>query len=77
MDMDIQLEKANLIERLRQVNDESLIKVFSNMLDYAVKKGAVDHLLEESIDRGLTQSNRGKGRPNKEVMAEIREKYKA
>lgn len=75
--MDIQLEKANLIERLRQVNDESLIKAFNNMLDYAATKEAIDLLLEESIDRGLTQSDRSKGRSHKEVMEEIRKKYKA
>ncbi len=75
--MDIQLEKANLIERLRQVNDESLIKAFKNLLDYAGKKEVIDQLLEDSIDRALLQSDQGKGRPHKEVMAEIRKKHKS
>ena len=74
--MDIQLEKDLLIERLKQVNDESLIQALKSMLDYAGNKGEVDHLLEESIDRGLYQSDKGIGRPHKQVMADIREKFK-
>ncbi|MEQ8244982.1 hypothetical protein [Fulvivirga sp.] len=74
--MDIQLEKANLIERLRQVKDESLIKAIKNMLDYSAKKESIDHLLEDSLDRGIEQSNAGSGRAHKEVMKEMREKFK-
>lgn len=36
--MDIQLEKAAIIKRLAQVNDESLIKAFKNLLDYALRE---------------------------------------
>ena len=74
--MDLQLEKAAIIRRLQKVNDESLIKTFKNLLDYALEREETDQLLEASIDRGLAQSARGEGRAHKEVMAEKREKYK-
>ena len=32
--------------------------------------------LQASIDRALAQSEKGEGRPHKEVMAEIRAKYR-
>ncbi len=36
--MNIQAEKAIIIERFRQVNDVNLIHAIKNMLDYALKK---------------------------------------
>ena len=72
--MDIQLEKANIIERLKQINDESLLQAVKSLLDYAQKN--VDKQLEASIDKGLKESKQGKGRAHKEVMADLREKYK-
>lgn len=73
--MDIQLEKASIIKRIKNVNNESLIKTFKNLLDYAQEQEK-DELLEISIDRGLSQSLKGDSRPHKEVMDEVREKYK-
>ena len=72
--MDIQLEKANIIERLKQINDESLLQAVKSLLDNAQKN--VDKQLEASIDKGLKESKQGKGRTHKEVMADLREKYK-
>ena len=36
--MNIQAEKAIIIEQLRQVNDVNLIHAIKNMLEYALKK---------------------------------------
>jgi hypothetical protein len=36
--MDIQAEKAIIIEQFRQINDVNLIHAIKNMLDYALKK---------------------------------------
>ena len=36
--MNIQAEKAMIIEQFRQVNDVNLIHAIKNMLDYALKK---------------------------------------
>jgi hypothetical protein len=36
--MNIQAEKAIIIEQFRQVNDVNLIRAIKNMLDYALKK---------------------------------------
>ena len=75
-DMDLQLEKQNLITRLESVLDESLIMTMKNLLDYTLGKTEEDELLEESLKRGVEQSKEGKVRPHKEVRAEIRSKYK-
>lgn len=77
IDMDIQLEKEAIIKRLEKVNDESLISTLKNLLDYALNREEADELLEASIDKGLAQSKKGESRPHREVMAEMREKYKA
>lgn len=36
--MNVQAEKAIIIEQFRQVNDANLIHAIKNMLDYALKK---------------------------------------
>jgi len=36
--MNIQTEKAIIIEQVKQVNDVNLIRAIKNMLDYAFKK---------------------------------------
>jgi hypothetical protein len=36
--MNIQTEKAIIIERFKQINDVNLIHAIKNMLDYALKK---------------------------------------
>ena len=74
--MDIQLEKAAIIKRFERVNDESLVKAFKNLLDYALNKDKTDEMLNASIERGLAQSAKGSTRPHKEVMAELRQQYK-
>ncbi len=37
--MNVQAQKALIIEQFKQVNDISLINAIKNMLDYALKKG--------------------------------------
>jgi hypothetical protein len=36
--MNIQAEKANIIEQFKQINDVHLIHAIKNMLDFALKK---------------------------------------
>ncbi len=36
--MDVQAQKAIIIEQFKQVDDVNLIKAIKNMLDYALKK---------------------------------------
>ena len=74
--MNVQFEKQNIITRLESVTDESLILTVKNLLDYALGKSETDELLEQSLSRGIQQSNEGKVTPHKEVMAEMRGKYK-
>jgi len=60
--MDIQSEKVALIDRLRQVNDISLIQAIKHMLDYGLSKSEERISIEQynkeieeaeaAIDRG-------------------------
>jgi len=68
--MDVQLERSEIIKRLKKVDDESLITAFKDLLDNALDS---DELLEASIDRGCVQSEKNEVRPHKEVMAELKE----
>ncbi len=36
--MNVQAQKAKIIEQFKQVNDENLIKAIKNILDYAIEK---------------------------------------
>lgn len=74
--MDVQLEKENIIARLESVNDESLIMTVKNLLDFALGKLEEDELFVESLQRGIKQSEAGEVTPHKEVMAEIRDRFK-
>jgi len=76
--MNISSEKAEIIKRFEQINDASLIQAIKNLLDFGLSKQTQkNEALEESIDKGLIQSKEASVRPHKEVMAEIRERYKA
>ena len=46
--MDIQAEKAIIIEQFRQVNDVNLIHAIKNMLDYALKKEQENYEVPEA-----------------------------
>lgn len=45
--MDIQAEKAIIIEQFKQINDVNLIHAIKNMLDYAFKKEQEGQIPEE------------------------------
>ena len=49
--MNIQTEKAIIIEQFKQVNDINLIKAIKNMLDYALKKEQKYSTVPESDQR--------------------------
>ena len=76
--MDISSEKAEIIKRFEQIHDLSLIGAIKNLLDFGLSKQAKDdEALEASIETGLSQSTKREVRRHEEVMAEIRERYKA
>ena len=76
--MSISSEKAEIIKRFEQINHVSLIQAIKNLLDFGLSKQMQKNkALEESIDKGLIESKEGTVRRHKEVMAELRECYKA
>ena len=46
--MNLQEQKAVIIEQFKQVNDENLIQAIKNMLDYALKKDQESHDIPEA-----------------------------
>lgn len=70
--MEIETEKAALIERLRQINDISLLKAISHLVDYGM--GTNDDISEynrelEQADREITK---GDFLNHDEAIADIR-----
>ena len=58
--------------------DDRLLTLINGMIEADRSQDWWDDLhpnLQASIDRSLTQSERGEGRPHQEVMGEIRAKY--
>ncbi|MBN2743331.1 MAG: addiction module protein [Marinilabiliaceae bacterium] len=53
--MNIQSEKAIIIEQFKQVNDINLIHAIKSMLDYALKKEADVHNIPEEHQRLVIQ----------------------
>ncbi|MFM8739138.1 MAG: hypothetical protein ACKOC0_02915 [Cytophagales bacterium] len=74
--MDISSEKAEVLQRVEQVNDLALIRAIKNLLDFGLTRQAENEAMEESIQRGLKESKLGQVRPHHEVMTTFREKYK-
>ena len=70
--MNLQLEKQNLIDRLKEIEDETLILKVKRIMDDAHRSS---ELLEASIVRGLQQSKSGEVIPHEQVMKEFRSKY--
>ncbi|MFM7852571.1 MAG: hypothetical protein ACKO96_11805 [Flammeovirgaceae bacterium] len=75
--MDISSEKAEVLQRVEQVNDLALIRAIKNLLDFGLTRQAENEVMEQSIQRGLNDSKFGQVRPHHEVMTEFREKYKS
>jgi predicted transcriptional regulator len=66
------------LKRLDQVNDLSLVSAIRNLLDFGLSKQNLENNeMENSINRGLQQAERGELRPHEEVIAEIRDRYKS
>ena len=79
--MDISTEKKEIIKRFKLVHDIDLIKAIKSLLDFGLQKQQKDdedendEALEASIQRGLSQSEKGLGRRHEEVMADLRKRY--
>ncbi len=74
--MDLKAEKSEIIRKVDQVNDESLIQAINNLLDFGLSHQPLSEAeLHASINRGLHQLGKGEGRPHEVVMAELKQKY--
>ena len=74
--MDLKTEKLEIIKKVDQVNDESLIQAITNLLDFGLSHQPLsDAELDASINRGLQQLEKGEGRLHEIVMAGLKQKY--
>lgn len=78
--MDIASEKAGIMERFNQVNDESLILAIKNLLDFGLsRQGATEYdpMLEAALQEALEQSDRRQVTPHADFWGEVRKRYPA
>ena len=76
--MNIVAEKKEIIQRISEEQDESVIRAIKEILD-ADWKGAqskYDPDLERELDLAILEAERGEGRPHEEVWAEVKKRYK-
>lgn len=74
--MNIRAEKDAIINRLQQVEDESLILAIRQLLDASVKEHNLP-ALDQSINKALAQSKLGLVISGDEVMAQLKRKWQA
>ena len=72
--MDIASEKEEIIRRINQVEDLSVIDAVKDLLDFAQTMN--DAKLEEKLEIAMKQSDNRQVRPHNVVWAEIRNRYK-
>jgi len=72
--MNIVAEKKEIIKRLNEVEDLSVIDAVKDLLDFAQTMN--DDKLEAELEIALKQSDNREVSPHHEVWAEIRNRYK-
>ena len=72
--MNLSAEKAELIKRFEEIKDTDVIQAIKDLLDFS----PTDHeeALETALDKALLQSEKKQVRPHKEVIADIRKRFK-
>ncbi len=70
--MDLQAQKAIIIEQFKQVNDINLINAIKNLLDYALKKEQGEADIPEA-HRKLVTERLEKARKNPELLLDWEE----
>lgn len=86
--MDLRVEKLNIIQKLLIVDDELLLQTIKNMLEVGLRQKNAKEELEEKdfwdeltpeqqakIEISIKQLDDGQGIPHEEVMASFRKKY--
>ena len=71
------VSKYELIEKIVQTNDETLLSQVKHLLEEEQTESweDLDPALKASINRGLKQANAKEGTPHTKVMAGFRKKY--
>ena len=72
--MNLSAEKAEIIKRFEKISDADLIQAIKDLLDFSQSNR--DDALETALDKALLQSEKRKVRPHKEVIADIRRRFK-
>lgn len=78
--MNIAAEKALIMQRFNEVNDEGLIQAIKSLLDFGLSKQSgleYDHELEIALSEAVEQSDNREVVPHSEVWAAIRKRYPA
>ena len=73
--MDIAIEKALIMQRFSEVNDESLILAIKNLLDFGLSRlpaAEYDPELDAALREAVGQSDRREVQTREKVWAEVR-----
>jgi hypothetical protein len=75
--MNIIAEKQEIIQRISEEQDESVIHAIKEMLDadWSNMQNKYDPNLERELDLSIKEADNGEGRPHEEIWAEIRKRY--
>jgi len=76
--MNIRAEKEEIIHRINEEQDESVIHAIKEILDadWTNTQNKYDADLERELDLSIKEADKRQGWPHQEVWAEIRERHK-
>lgn len=71
------ISKYDLIERIVNTEDESLLQQIKHLLESEESESweDLDPALKASITRGVRQADKGLGKPHSAVIKQLRKKY--
>lgn len=85
--MNIQAEKVDIIEKVVKIQDENLLQAIRNLIQFGMQyqeQTSDTDFWEEltaqqkaSVEESILQLEAGQGSSQKEVMAELRQRYHA
>lgn len=74
--MNIEVEKAAVVEQLKDVEDLELILAIKHLIEFGKKK-ADENDFSNALKLAIAESEKGEGRTNEEVKAEIYKRFSA
>lgn len=85
--MNIQAEKVAIIEQVVKIQDEKLLQAIHNLIEFGMQYGEqaseadfweeLTEAQQTRIEESMRQLDAGEGTAHKDVMAELRQRYRS